>query len=475
MLVAPYKQDIELRRVSLLSQLVLILTVVLGSNAPLEYFIQKQPSLIPLNTALWFCLYLISTCGLITAHGVNWISWLIRYRVLLVLLVLGAIILTPWSVEPTLSINRLVHLIGTTLVAIYIGFSLPMMHILRLLSVILVVLISASLIAGNMLPLYAWEEHLSTQALKGILDNKNSLGFWAGFSLLLFPWAAMQQKDLLSRFFWLCATLLALTVLIQSRSAGSIIATAIAITLIAYIETLRKFKLGFLAMSLLGLLLTASLFLIFNGLNVAELSGRSNDLTGRAEVWSQTWKLVQQRPLTGYGYGTLWFPTDATKWIQERYTDFTWLVFHAHNGALHLASEIGLPMVALALLFVIQQLVELVFCQLKQKHTGAIVALGFCLAFLISNYSEARFMQSRELFWLFFIAFPICLMRQVEVREIIRDNTTYYRPAEQQVCYPDEFIPNPSTKLAKLRELKTQRRLRRNAVARLTAPRLIDQ
>jgi len=469
MLITPYTQQIQLRHVSLFSQVIFVLAVILGSNAPLEYFVQKQPALIPLNTSCWFGLYIAAFLGLMISNGINWISWLIRYRVLLIILLVGALLLTPWSVDPTLSVNRITHLVGSTLVAIYLGFTLPMTRMLKLLAATLFLLLASSVVAGLALPLYAWEIHLDSLALKGLLDNKNTLGFWAGIGLLLFPWAALQQKDLFMRFFWACSTIVALIVLIQSRSAGSIIAISVALALIAYLVASDKFKLGFFALSLVGVLLVALLFLVFHGMNVAEVSGRSDDLTGRTEVWSQTWRLVQQRPLTGYGYGTLWFPTDTTRWIQERYTDFTWLVYHAHNGALHLASEVGLPMAALAILFVIQQMVELVYCQLRQKHVGALVALGFTVAFLISNYSEARFMQSRELFWLFFVAMPISLMRQIEIREVEAERVTSAESNENQVRYPDEYIPNPNSRLARLLAVKKQRRLRRSVVQRLVS------
>jgi len=474
MLISPYQQSIELRRVSLVCQIILVCTIVIGSNAPLEYFMRQQPSLIPLNSVFWFGLYLAAALGLIASNGINWLTWLVRYRMLLITLIVGAILLTPWSVDPILSLNRLTHLVGTTLVAVYIAFSLPMARTLNLLAVTLFFLLATSLLAGQMLPSYAWEDHQNTLALKGLFDNKNSLGFWAGITLLLFPWCALQQRDVLSRVFWICATLMATIVLAQSRSAGSIIAITVAITLVSYITASTRFKLGFFAMSLVGVLLIAMLLIVFNGLNVAEVSGRSGDLTGRTEVWSQTWQLVQQRPLAGYGYGTLWFPTETTKWIQERYTDFTWLVYHAHNGVLHLASELGLPMAALALLFVVQQMVELVFCQLRQKHVGALVALGFSTAFLISNYSEARFMQSRELYWLFFIALPICLLRQIEVREDKPQQQNYPDPLSNQTRYPDEYIPNPNSKLGRLLAAKKDRRLRRSVVQRLAAPRGSD-
>jgi len=112
---------------------------------------------------------------------------------------------------------------------------------------------------------------------------------------------------------------------------------------------------------------------LFQQINTAELIGRSGDLTGRGEVWTQTWKLILDKPLTGYGYGTLWYPTERSQHIQQSLLDFTWLVFHAHNGFLQVASEIGLPLAFVALLMVLQQMVEIVYCQYQRQQTGSML------------------------------------------------------------------------------------------------------
>ena len=156
--------------------------------------------------------------------------------------------------------------------------------------------------------------------------------------------------------------------------------------------------------------------LAISNIDTAELLGRTGDLTGRGEVWRQTWKLIMDKPLTGYGYGALWFPNDATLWIQQSLTDFSWIVYHAHNGFLQVASEIGLPLSCVALLMVAQQLVEIFYCQYERQQVGVLFVLAFVLAYLISNFSEARFLVNRELYWILFLALPISMLRQITVQ-----------------------------------------------------------
>lgn len=168
-------------------------------------------------------------------------------------------------------------------------------------------------------------------------------------------------------------------------------------------------------MLVLAVLIAGVAGIAFHFIDTAELIGRSGDLTGRGEVWIQTWALILDRPWTGYGYGTIWFPTDESAWIQRSLTEFTWKVYHAHNGLLQVASEIGLPLTIVTIFWIIQQVIEIIYCQYQRQQPGVLFVLGFTVALLLSNYSEARLLINRDLYWVFFIALPISMLQQVTV------------------------------------------------------------
>jgi len=109
----------------------------------------------------------------------------------------------------------------------------------------------------------------------------------------------------------------------------------------------------------------------------------------------------------------------SSQYIQHSLLDFSWTVYHAHNGFLHVASEIGLPLAIIGVLMVFQQLIEVIYCQYQQQQSGTLFVLAFTVALLLSNYSEARFLVNREMYWIFFIAMPISMLRQVSV--VMRD------------------------------------------------------
>jgi len=369
--VATYSQPATATRGSLFAWMMLVLTVFLGTSTlhTLVLFFAPQVGVITASI-LWLLLYVLSFIGLMFSQGINWISWLVRYRILLVVLLLGTILSITWSVDTALSAERTVHLLGTSIIAIYIGFMVPLLTILRITAGVLGFVMVGSLLSAVAMPDVGIESYEGKLVWKGIVNSKNTLGFW---------------------------------------SAISVVAGALSL----YLYLAFRFQLGFARMAVMAVLFVGLVGLVITNIDTASLLGRSGDLTGRGEVWRQTWKLIMDQPLTGYGYGALWFPNEDTIWIQQKLTDFTWVVYHAHNGFLQVASEVGLPLSVIALLMVVQQLIEIFYCQYERQQAGVLFVLAFVITFLISNFSEARFLVNRELYWIFFLALPISMLRQI--------------------------------------------------------------
>lgn len=338
---------------------------------------------------------------------------MVRYRILLVILLLGTLVSVGWSVDLALSAERTVHLLGSSVIAIYLGFMVPLLTILRISAGVLGFIMIGSLLAAVGMPDLGIENYEGQLVWKGILNSKNSLGFWSAISVLLFLTLSDSVNTLLTKLLCYGLALVSLVVLIMSDSATSLLAMVVAGSLSLYLYLAFRFQLGFARMAVMAVLFIGLIGIVFTNIDTAELLGRSGDLTGRGEVWAQTWKLIMERPLTGYGYGALWFPNDESIWIQQRFTDFTWVVYHAHNGFLQVASEVGLPLSVIALLMVVQQLIEIFYCQYERQQVGVLFVLAFVITFLISNFSEARFLVNRELYWIFFIALPISMLRQI--------------------------------------------------------------
>ncbi len=415
MRVATYSQPTAPSRGSLAALGILILTILFGTSVMptlVDHFVGSFEREV---TYVWLLIYGLSFLGLMLSHGINWVSWLVRYRLLLVILMIGTVMSVGWSIDARVSAERTIHLVGSSLVAIYIGFTVPLLTTLRVFAVVLGIAVVASVLAAVGLPDLGIESYEGANVWKGIFVSKNDLGFWAAVGVLLYVTLSDSTNSVGLRLLCFVLAGVCLAVLGLSQSATSLLAMLIAGALSLYLFIAIRFQLGFIRMAVMAVLFLGLVGIAVANIETAELVGRSDDLTGRGEVWRQTWKIIMEKPLTGYGYGSIWYPNDATIWIQQSLTDFTWVVFHAHNGFLQVASEVGLPLSVIALLMVAQQLIEIFYCQYERQQVGVLFVLAFVVAYLVSNFSEARFLVTRELFWIFFLALPISMLRQVNV------------------------------------------------------------
>lgn len=449
-------------RVPPLALIVLLLALVQGTSTSLSLVYHFARPLESLVNMTWLGTYALATAGLFASFGINWITWLVRYRLLLVVLIIGTVASASWSLDPILTVERSVHLVGSTLIAFYIGFTVPLSRVVSISALVFTFLMTASIGLALALPEYGTVNYEGLVAWRGVMAAKNTLGFWACIACMLTVAMLWRTyKSTLKALFWLMALGISLLCLLKSESATSLLALGVAGVVTAGLSIAHRFRMGLITTSVLAALAVGVIVVLFQQINTAELIGRSGDLTGRGEVWQQTWALILDRPLTGYGYGTLWYPTESTQHIQQSLLDFTWLVFHAHNGFLQVASEIGLPLAFIALLMVLQQMIEIIYCQYQRQQSGTLFVLAFSVALLLSNYSEARFLVNREMYWIFFIAMPISMLQQVSV--VMRDGQ--FNPVP---------VPLNEKQRAKAQERVAERTRNREMKSRLKSARQIN-
>ncbi len=429
-------------KVSLLAMLVLVLTLIQGTSTSLTLAYKLAPSLEPTLSALWGLTYLIALVGLINNFGINWITWLIRYRLLLTILLIGTAFSAMWSVEASLTMERSIHLIGSTIIAFYVGFTIPLTRILAITTTVLGLLMFASIVTVFTVPSIGIESYEGSNVWRGVMTSKNTLGFWATITVLASVTVMGNVNTVGKKLLCLAPMVCGLIALFFSVSATSLLALVVSGLVMTYLYLAFRFELGFIATVVLGIMFATLVGFAFYNIDTAELIGRSGDLTGRSEVWAQTWALIKERPLTGYGYGTIWYPTPDSIWIQQSLTSFSWKVYHAHNGILQLASEIGIPLTAIAIIMILQQLIEIIYCQYQRQQAGVLFVLGFTVALLISNYSEARLVVNRELYWIFFVALPISMLQQLNVKNT--GSVFYPMPAKLHKRTRDKLVTNAS-------------------------------
>ena len=371
-------------------------------------------------TGLWLVLYGWAAFRLLFRDGARWLFWLLRYRLLLVLLVGSVVVSVSWSIDPMLSLRRVIHFAGTALLAFYIGYFFPIRQLLLLIASGLGLLLLASVMAALLLPDLGIQLYEGKLVWKGLFSDKNSLGFSAATAMLFAVMLAWNATRVAQRLLFLVLAGVAAVALLGSQSATSLVAMSVGLGVMLFLFGVARAGLSRTAAVVLLLIAAVLAILMLKGIDLSLLFsalGRSSDLTGRQQIWEAVEYLIAQRPWTGTGYGTIWFPTAESEW-QQQMLNLTWVAHHAHNGFFQTASQLGLPATALAIFFLLQLQIEAIALYLRfPRWLPSLAIVGFEVAFLIANVTEAYFMVDRSLFWLLQISLPVSLLRSVEHAE----------------------------------------------------------
>lgn len=168
-----------------------------------------------------------------------------------------------------------------------------------------------SIIAYYTVPSFArmgeWVEGASERTpgsrLSGVTGNPNSMGLMAAFTLIIGVHYARRYASR-NLIIYIACMLLNLTALLMSNSRSSLAAMLVSLTA-AYFLNFTPHRI--LAASTLACLAIAFFFLVDLDALMAMLSRSGNaeeitSATGRTHIWETAIRLIQERPLTGWGY-----------------------------------------------------------------------------------------------------------------------------------------------------------------------------
>ena len=125
--------------------------------------------------------------------------------------------------------------------------------------------------------------------------------------------------------------------------------------------------------------------------------GRNLTLTGRTELWAAVLQL-QKNPLLGTGFESFWLGSR----LEELWNVFWWCPLQAHNGYIEIYLNLGLVGIFLYLgqfLGTFRKIQQDLF----RRFEFARLRLGFLLAIILYNYTEAAFDNLSFVWTMFFL------------------------------------------------------------------------
>ncbi|CAN5214413.1 hypothetical protein BH11ACT4_BH11ACT4_02240 [soil metagenome] len=246
--------------------------------------------------------------------------------------------------------------------------------------------------------------------IQGIVGNSVLLSFVALIGIIVF---ALELTGRIGKRRW-AVTWLVIAVLALAFSRSATIVAALAVVVVAAAAALLvrrartpRAKTATYA-SLIGVIGLGVVAAIVLRTQLLAILGKSEDFTGRFDIWATVIHLAQQRPVVGWGWISQWVP-----WVEP----FDNLVFrngvrqlHAHDAWIDIWFQLGIIGLVVFGVLVISTLVrcwQLAVDQPREQATGpmphtayTLLPLLIMVALLVQSVAESKLLVEFGIFFL---------------------------------------------------------------------------
>lgn len=345
-------------------------------------------------------IYLVSVCALLARPAAT-LGAAPRSLPTLALAAL-ALVSYFWSAAPDLTLRRSAMLVGMTLFGLYLATRFRRRDFLVLLAWALGFSAVLSLAFVFLLPGRGLASGVHEGDWRGLYGHKSTLGLYMSLATIVFVIVARGS----TRFRWAGWVGAALCALLAVRSGSTtaliIITALLALQALLHVLRTRSTRLILLAAATLLAMASAATVLFYESDSVLRALGKGRSVSGRVPLWNFLLHRVREHPWLGYGYSGFWQGWQGPSAGVAGATG-GWYPWHAHNGLLELALNLGGVGVALFLLAYARAVRRAVRTLRVSTAEDALWPATMLAFLLLASASESLIMRYTDLFWLLFI------------------------------------------------------------------------
>ena len=254
--------------------------------------------------------------------------------------------------------------------------------------------------------------------IEGIVANRNLLGFVALLAVIVF--AVQLAAATVKRGWGLAWLVVAVGVLVLTRSATvTLSAAAVLVVLLFALWTRRAHPQGRrpIYLTAAASVVAGATALLVLSPQLLRLLGRSEDLTGRFDIWASVTDLAVQRPVFGWGWVSYWVP-----WVEpfQGLAERNGVVYlQAHNAWLDVWLQLGIVGLALLVMLTLSTLWRSWFLAVDRPRFGiddtetfavsALLPLLLLTALIAQSMAESRLLV--EYGWVLLIVLAVMTKR----------------------------------------------------------------
>jgi len=351
--------------------------------------------------------------AILLTHKKELLTQFLSNNKVLIILIIYTLLSIAWSNYKTVSLRRFILFLGSVEMALIV--SIQQNRFKAFVDLIFYFFLSFSILsigAVVFFPHYGIShESEYAGAWKGITSHKNSLGAASGIAIIFLIWTYRYFREKKMAFWVNVLLFLNIILLINSKSATSLVSTLVIALFSFILFLLRNQKKLILFYSFCGLFssyfalrLLEVFFLkrslvetFFGALN------KSTNLTGRTDIWPFMVHSIRGHLWLGGGYESFWIGPesfhDPSTPAYNLCQHFGQYLFEAHNGYIDVLNELGLVGLFILIVFIINLIVR-IFRFLGKSHDQFFLFISLVIFVIISNFLETSFMRSNSFNWL---------------------------------------------------------------------------
>jgi exopolysaccharide production protein ExoQ len=330
---------------------------------------------------------------------IGFLAWTNRLSLLFLLLVLVS---ATWSIHPDLTIRRGFGYVLTMLIAAYVTLRFDLVDRMRVLSASFAVAAIGSLLFTLTFPEYGimHEEGGLAGNWRGVFMHKEQMGWVMSVAVFTELFLLVTLRSRPRWRFALLSTFLVLVVLSHSATCLLLSLAYLAGTGLFLLWQRDKVRAGHIS-AIAAILLCAVLTTLWIEPGFAlSIVGRDATLTGRTDLWPAVIKLIEQRPVLGWGYRAMFQSTDASTALIDRVAG--WGAGSSHNALLEITLELGLVGAGIMLIIVVIALGRGLWCFKSGLRCLGWFSLLFIVGAIVSGVTLETLGQNQNIAWVLF-------------------------------------------------------------------------
>ncbi|MCE9647508.1 MAG: O-antigen ligase family protein [Chloroflexi bacterium] len=342
----------------------------------------------------------------------------VRQNPFLIVFVVYSVASVFWSNSWSVTFHRSLTFLFATMAAVYLGTRYTLSEIMVVLANLGVVVFLTSFLLIFLMPVLGTDLNPPYNgAWRGIFWHKNQLGNIVPIFTIVFLFRLFAPSATISRWGKSAAFvlyLLSLVMIFFAKSASGHILEIIIHLVLGVVFLWRKLRYYLTPRHyylLVVLFIAGGVVLLLKLDFILALFGRTPTFTGRVPLWTILLRsVVLQKPLGGYGFGTIWADEQFRNLMRER-VGWPYQVMIGDNGFLDILLNLGFTGLVLFLLNYGKAWINSVKFFLQRDDLEGFFPFVFLVYSLFANVTFSLFMETEVFVWMLIVSLMVIATR----------------------------------------------------------------